>query len=55
MCFAEQINMRYDTCAKTERRNEVLWMGKSQHVVPVGEKWGIKSEGNSRLTSIFDR
>ena len=26
-------------------------MGKNQHVVPVGDKWGIKGEGNSRLTS----
>ena len=25
-------------------------MGKNQHVVPVGDKWGIKGEGNSRLT-----
>lgn len=30
-------------------------MGKNQHVVPVGDKWGIKGEGNSRLTSTFDR
>ena len=26
-------------------------MGKNQHVVPAGDKWGIKGEGNSRLTS----
>ena len=30
-------------------------MGKNQHVVPVGDKWGIKGEGYSRLTSTFDR
>ena len=30
-------------------------MGKNQHVIPVGDKWGIKGEGNSRLTSTFDR
>lgn len=30
-------------------------MGKNQHVVPVGDKWGIKGEVNSRLTSTFDR
>ena len=30
-------------------------MGKNQHVVPAGRKWGIKGEGNSRLTSTFDR
>lgn len=30
-------------------------MGKNQHVVPVKGKWGIKGEGNSRLTSIFAR
>lgn len=30
-------------------------MGKNQHVVPVGDKWGIMGEGNSRLTSTFDR
>ena len=30
-------------------------MRKNQHVVPAGDKWGIKGEGNSRLTSTFDR
>ena len=25
-------------------------MRKNQHVVPAGDKWGIKGEGNSRLT-----
>lgn len=30
-------------------------MGKNQHVVPAGGKWGIRGEGNSRLTSKFDR
>ena len=30
-------------------------MGKKQHVVPTGEGWGIKGEGNSRLTAIFDK
>ena len=30
-------------------------MGKNQHVVPAGDKWGIKGEGNARLTSTFDR
>ena len=29
-------------------------MGKNQHVVPVDGRWGIRGEGNSRLTSIFD-
>lgn len=27
-------------------------MGKSQHVVPVDEEWGVRGEGNDRLTSI---
>lgn len=27
-------------------------MGKNQHIVPVGDKWGIKGEGNSKYTSI---
>jgi len=27
-------------------------MGKNQHVVPVGDQWGVRGEGNSRLTSI---
>ena len=26
-----------------------------QHVVPAGDKWSIKGERNSRLTSTFDR
>lgn len=30
-------------------------MGKNQHVVPVGNQWGVRGEGNSRLTSVFDR
>ena len=30
-------------------------MRKNQHVVPAGDKWDIKGEGNSRLTSTFDR
>ena len=29
-------------------------MGKSQHVVPVDGDWGVRGEGNSRLTSIHD-
>ncbi len=28
--------------------------GKNQHVVPVGSDWGIRGEGNSRLTSVFE-
>lgn len=27
-------------------------MPKNQHVVPVGNKWGVKGEGNSRLTKV---
>lgn len=30
-------------------------MGKNQHVVPANGKWGIKGEGNSRLTVLYDR
>ena len=30
-------------------------MRKKQHVVPTGDKWGIKGKGNSKQTSIFDR
>lgn len=30
-------------------------MGKNQHVVPVDNRWGIKGEGNTRYTSIFDK
>jgi len=26
---------------------------KTQHVVPYGEKWAVKSEGSQRVTSIF--
>lgn len=29
-------------------------MGKNRHVVPVGDQWGVRGEGNSRLTSIHD-
>jgi len=29
--------------------------GKNQHVVPVDNKWGVRGEGNTKLTSIFDK
>ena len=29
-------------------------MAKNQHVVPVGNKWGVRGEGNSRLTRVSD-
>jgi hypothetical protein len=29
-------------------------MGKNQHVVPTGDRWGVRGEGNSRLTSVHD-
>jgi hypothetical protein len=29
-------------------------MGKNQHVVPAGDDWGVRGEGNERLTSIHD-
>lgn len=29
-------------------------MGKDQHVVPAGDDWGVRGEGNERLTSIHD-
>jgi len=29
-------------------------MGKNQHVVPRGDAWGVRGEGNERLTSIHD-
>lgn len=30
-------------------------MGKNQHVVPTNGRWGVKGEGNSRMTSTFDK
>src|SRR3569623_393197 len=29
-------------------------MGKNQHVVPTNDGWGVKGEGNGRLTKTFD-
>ena len=29
-------------------------MGKNQHVVPTDDGWGVRGEGNDRLTSIHD-
>ncbi len=29
-------------------------MGKNQHVVPTGNEWGVRGEGNGRLTSVHD-
>ena len=36
--------------ARKERRR----MGKNQHVVPSNGRWGIKGEGNSRMTGYYD-
>jgi hypothetical protein len=29
-------------------------MGKNQYVVRNGDKWGVRGEGNDKLTKIFD-
>lgn len=29
-------------------------MGKNQHVVPNDGRWGVRGEGNGRLTSVHD-
>lgn len=29
-------------------------MGKNQHVVPQGDRWGVKGAGNSKCTSLHD-
>jgi Uncharacterized protein conserved in bacteria (DUF2188) len=29
-------------------------VGKNQHVVTAGDKWGVRGEGNERLTSVHD-
>jgi phage anti-repressor protein len=29
-------------------------MGKNQHVVPVDGEWGVRGEGNGRLTSLHN-
>jgi hypothetical protein len=29
-------------------------MGKNQHVVPADGEWGVRGEGNSRLTSVHE-
>ncbi len=29
-------------------------MGKNQHVVPADNGWGVRGEGNSRLTTVCD-
>lgn len=29
-------------------------MGKNQHVVPRGQDWAVRGEGNSRATSVHD-
>jgi hypothetical protein len=30
-------------------------MGKNQHVVPANGKWGVRGEGNTKLTALYDR
>lgn len=29
-------------------------MSKNQHIVPAGDRWGVRGEGNERLTSVHD-
>jgi hypothetical protein len=29
-------------------------LSKNQHVVPAGDRWGVRGEGNERLTSVHD-
>lgn len=29
-------------------------MGKNQHVVPVNGQWGVRGEGNSKYTALYD-
>ena len=29
-------------------------MGKNQHVVPAAEGWGVRGQGNARLTSVCE-
>jgi hypothetical protein len=29
-------------------------LSKNQHVVPAGNRWGVRGEGNERLTSVHD-
>jgi uncharacterized protein YdaT len=31
-----------------------FYMSKNQHVVPNGDQWAVKGEGNSRITKSFD-
>ncbi len=33
---------------------EVKMAKKNQHVVPVGNRWGVRGEGNKKLTKITD-
>ena len=37
---------------KSKFREEVFNLGKNQHVVPANGQWGVKGEGNSRMTSL---
>lgn len=29
-------------------------VSKNQHIVPAGDRWGVRGEGNERLTSVHD-
>ena len=49
--MTERIGTYYDL--RIGSRNQELNMaGKNQHVVPADEGWGVRGEGNSRLTSV---
>ncbi len=37
----------------SERR--CIRVGKNQHVVPVDGRWGVRGEGNTRLTALYNR
>jgi hypothetical protein len=32
----------------------VTTVGKNQHVIPAGDQWGVRGEGNEKLTSRHD-
>ena len=45
----------YNLCHELSAERRCKIWEKNQHVVPVGKKWGIRGEGNTKLTSTFDR
>ena len=53
--FALILNVLRSTNLNPGTGRRCIRVGKNQHVVPANGRWGIRGEGNTRLTALYDR